>query len=236
VAVIAGFYDHPIRAWEGSPQTIKTDQFAHLRGEYGFRIEMAPALPGTIASGTAWESGLQHKQQMLRAGSAAVFFVLTRDTGEGSVQLDRRGRPVIRYWPNRVDAGFLVRGMQEITRIAFAGGAVAISTTHSAPLHVGSADGRPGAMGGARLERFLNEIERRGVVPNRLPLFTAHQMGTCRLGSDRKTSVADPYGQVHGVKGLFIADASGFPTASGVNPMLSVMALAHRVAQHIKTV
>jgi choline dehydrogenase-like flavoprotein len=91
-------------------------------------------------------------------------------------------------------------------------------------------------MGGARLERFLNEIERRGVVPNRLPLFTAHQMGTCRLGSDRKTSVADPYGQVHGVKGLFIADASGFPTASGVNPMLSVMALAHRVAQHIKTV
>ena len=234
VAVIAGFYDHPIRAWDGSPQTIKTDEFARLRGTYGFRIEMAPALPGTIASGTAWESGLQHKLQMLRAANAAIFFVLTRDTGEGSIQVDRRGRPVIRYWPNRVDAGFLLRGMQEITRIAFAGGAVGVSTTHSSPLRLESDDGRPGAMRAARLESFLGEIDRRGVVPNRLPLFTAHQMGSCRFGADRKASVADPYGQVHGVKGLFIADASAFPTASGVNPMLSVMALAYRVAQHIK--
>jgi choline dehydrogenase-like flavoprotein len=46
--------------------------------------------------------------------------------------------------------------------------------------------------------------------------------------------VADPYGKVHGVRGLYVADASGFPTASGVNPMLSVMALAYRVAQRIK--
>ena len=235
VAVVAGFYDHPIRAWEGSPQTIKTDQFAHLRGEYGFRIEMAPALPGTIASGTAWEGGLQHKQQMLRSASAAIFFVLTRDTGEGSIQLDRRGRPVIRYWPNRVDSGFLLRGMREITRIAFAGGAVGVSTTHSSPLQLESDGRRPGTIGGQQLESFLGDIDRRGVVSNQLPLFTAHQMGSCRLGADRKTSVADPYGQVHGVKGLFIADASGFPTASGVNPMLSVIALAHRVAQYIKT-
>jgi choline dehydrogenase-like flavoprotein len=234
VAVVAGFYDHPIQAWNGSPQTIKTDQFAHLRGTHGFRIEMAPALPGTIASGTAWESGLQHKQQMLRSANAAIFFVLTRDTGEGTVQIDRAGMPVIRYWPNTVDAGFLVRGMQEITRIAFAGGAVAVSTTHSSPLRLESDEGRPGALAGARLQRFLGEIDRRGLVVNRLPLYSAHQMGTCRLGSDPKTSVADPYGQVHGVGGLFIADASGFPTASGVNPMLSVMALAYRVAQHMK--
>jgi choline dehydrogenase-like flavoprotein len=233
VAVMAGFYDHPIRAWDGSPQTIKTDQFAHLRGAHGFRIEMAPALPGTIASGTAWEGGLQHKLQMLRSASAATFFVLTRETGEGTVRVDRQGRPVVRYWPNRVDAGFLVRGMQEICRIAFAGGAVAISTTHSSPLQLESDEGRPGAIGAARLERFVVDIERRGVIVNRLPLYSAHQMGSCRLGADRKTSVADPYGEVHGVKGLFIADASGFPTASGVNPMLSVMALAYRVAQRI---
>ncbi|HEV2035600.1 MAG TPA: GMC family oxidoreductase N-terminal domain-containing protein [Candidatus Dormibacteraeota bacterium] len=235
VAVVAGFYDRPIRAWAGAPQTIKTDEFAHLRGAHGFRIEMAPALPGTIASGTAWEGGRQHKLQMLRSDHAAIFFVLTRDTGEGTVQLDRRGQPVLRYWPNRVDAGFLVRGMQEITRIALAGGAVAVSTTHSPPLQLESEAGRPGAVGADGLERFLGEIARRGIAPHRLPLFTAHQMGSCRLGADRNTSVADPYGQVHGVRGLFVADASGFPSASGVNPMLSVMALAYRVAQRIKS-
>jgi choline dehydrogenase-like flavoprotein len=195
---------------------------------------MAPARPGTIASGTAWEGGLQHKLQMLRAANAAIFFVLTRDTGEGSVQVDRRGHSVIRYWPNRVDSGFLVRGMQEISRIAFAGGAVSVSTTHSPPLRLDSEDGKPGAVGAPRLERFLGEIAARGIVPNRLPLYSAHQMGSCRLGSDRRTSVADPSGQVHGVRGLFVADASGFPSASGVNPMLSVMALAYRVAQRIK--
>jgi choline dehydrogenase-like flavoprotein len=234
VAVVAGFYDQPIRAWEGSPQTIKTDQFAHLRGAHGFRIEMAPALPGTIAAGTAWEGGLQHKLQMLRSANAAIFFVLTRDTGEGTVRIDRAGRALIRYWPNTVDAGFLMRGMQEIARIAVAGGAVAVSTTHASPLRLESDGGRPGALDGAPLERFIGDIERRGVVVNRLPLYSAHQMGTCRLGSSRKTSVADPYGQVHGVAGLFIGDASGFPTASGVNPMLSVMALAYRVADRIK--
>jgi choline dehydrogenase-like flavoprotein len=74
----------------------------------------------------------------------------------------------------------------------------------------------------------------RGIAPNRLPLFTAHQMGSCRFGSSARTSVADPYGQVHGVSGLYVADASGFPTASGVNPMLSVMALAYRVAKRVK--
>jgi choline dehydrogenase-like flavoprotein len=234
VAVVAGFYDQLIQAWEGSPQTIKTDQFAHIRGAHGFRIEMAPALPGTIAAGTAWGGGLQHKREMLRSRNAAIFFVLTRDTGEGSVQVDGSGRAVIRYWPNRTDSTFLVRGMQEITRIAFAGGAVAVSTTHSSPLALETDGRRPGAVDAVRLQSFLADIARRGVEVNRLPLYSAHQMGTCRLGASRKTSVADPYGQVYGVEGLFIADAGGFPTASGVNPMLSVMALAYRVAQRIK--
>ncbi|HEV2029000.1 MAG TPA: GMC family oxidoreductase N-terminal domain-containing protein [Candidatus Dormibacteraeota bacterium] len=234
VTAVAGFYDHPVEAWLGSPQTVKTDQFARLQGGHGFRLEMAPAHPGIIAMGTSWEGGRQHKLQMLQSANAAIFFVLTRDTGEGRVHVDRRGRAVISYWPNRVDRGFLVRGMQEITRIAFAGGAVTVSTTHTPALRLESDSGVPGSVGAARLERFLGDIAARDVAPNRLPLFTAHQMGSCRLGKDPRTSVADPYGQVHGIPGLYVADASGFPTASGVNPMLSVMALAYRVAQRIK--
>jgi choline dehydrogenase-like flavoprotein len=125
--------------------------------------------------------------------------------------------------------------MQEVTRIVFAGGGVGVSSLHAAPLRLDSEGGMPGAVSKPRLDRYLAELERRGVVLNRVGLGTAHQMGTCRLGADAKTAVADPYGEVHGVRGLFVADASGFPTASGVNPMLSTMALAYRVAQHIKT-
>ncbi len=234
VAVVAGFYDHPIKAWTGSPQTVKTDQFARLRGGYGFRLEMAPAHPGIIAMGTAWDGGRQHKVQMLQSANAAIFFVLSRDTGEGRVRLDKRGRALLSYWPDQENRDFLIRGMQEIARIAFAGGAVAVSTTHSPTLQLESEGRQPGAVRTPRLDRFLGEIAAQGIAPNRLPLFTAHQMGSCRMGSSASTSVADPYGQVHGVPGLYVADASAFPTASGVNPMLTVMALAHRVAQRVK--
>jgi choline dehydrogenase-like flavoprotein len=58
-------------------------------------------------------------------------------------------------------------------------------------------------------------------------------MGSCRIGADPTSSAVGPDHQAHEVKGLYVADASLFPTASGVNPMLSVMALAHRAAGQI---
>jgi choline dehydrogenase-like flavoprotein len=70
---------------------------------------------------------------------------------------------------------------------------------------------------------------------NRVMMFTAHQMGTCRMGADPETSVTNAHGQVHGVKGLFVCDGSLFPSASGVNPMLSIMSLVHSACQYIKT-
>jgi len=58
-------------------------------------------------------------------------------------------------------------------------------------------------------------------------------MGSCRMGSDPETSVADGRGELHDVKGVWIGDASAFPTAPGVNPMVSIMSLAHRTAGFI---
>jgi choline dehydrogenase-like flavoprotein len=83
------------------------------------------------------------------------------------------------------------------------------------------------------IQDLAAEIERRGVVPNRMTMFSAHQMSSCRIGKHRGSSVADPDGQVWGVRGLFITDASAFPSASGVNPMLTVMALARRTASRM---
>ncbi len=232
---MAGYYAEPIEPWTGSLQTVVSPQFADLDHGHGIRFEVMPGHPGLMASLLPWASGQAHKQSLARLAHSAAFIVLTRDTGEGQITLDRHGDPVIHYWPNETDRRHLVRGMQEVTRIVFAGGGVGVSSLHAPPLRLDSEGGVPGAVSKARLDRYLAELERRGVVLNRVGLGTAHQMGTCRLGADAKTAVADPYGEVHGVRGLFVADASGFPTASGVNPMLSTMALAYRVAQHIKT-
>ena len=58
------------------------------------------------------------------------------------------------------------------------------------------------------------------------------QMGTARMGADPRTSVVDPQGQSWDVEGLWVADASVFPTASGVNPMITVEAMALCIAQN----
>jgi choline dehydrogenase-like flavoprotein len=86
---------------------------------------------------------------------------------------------------------------------------------------------------GGSMATFLAGIDRRGVSPNRVLLFTAHQMSSCRIGSDPKHSMADPDGRVRGADGLWVTDASAFPTASGVNPMLTTLALTRRTAQRM---
>jgi choline dehydrogenase-like flavoprotein len=233
VAALASRYATPIEPWSGSPQTVLSEHFAHLKDGYGVRIEAAPAHPGMLALATPWEGGRAHKEAMRAAAYQAVTIVLVRDTGEGRVTLDRHGEPVLDYWPSARDRYRLMRGMHEAARIACAAGAVRVSTLHTPPITLESEGGRPGAVTETRLQALGAEILRRGVVPNRVTLFSAHQMGTCRLGANRRQAVADPYGQVYGVTGLYVGDGSGFPTASGVNPMLSIMALAERVAGRI---
>jgi choline dehydrogenase-like flavoprotein len=61
-----------------------------------------------------------------------------------------------------------------------------------------------------------------------------HHMGTTRLGTDPRTSVLDPDGQVHGVGGLFLTGSSAFPAAGFVNPTLMIAALAIRLGDHLK--
>jgi choline dehydrogenase-like flavoprotein len=58
-------------------------------------------------------------------------------------------------------------------------------------------------------------------------------MGSARMGADPRTSVADPWGELHDTPGVWIGDAGAFPTASGTNPMFTTMSLAHRTARAI---
>jgi choline dehydrogenase-like flavoprotein len=62
----------------------------------------------------------------------------------------------------------------------------------------------------------------------------AHTAGTTRISSDSRTGVVDANCQVHGVRGLYIAGASTFPTAGHANPTLMIIALAIRLADKIK--
>ena len=235
VAVTGAFYEEPVEAWKGSLQTVYSRQFANLKDNYGIWFEVAPAHPGMLALATPWGSGVEHKSEMRNAAHEAAMIVLARDTGEGHITLDRQGDPILHYWPSETDrtpprawhagaGAHRLRGWRDTRGDA----------AHADASRSKREDMRPGAVTEQQLNAYLREIEHRGIVPNQPMLFSAHQMGTARMGADPKTSATDPQGEVHGVRGLFVADGSLLPTAAGVNPMLSIYGLTYRVAQAIK--
>lgn len=65
------------------------------------------------------------------------------------------------------------------------------------------------------------------------PLFSAHQMGSARMGPDPRSAPANPLGELHDASGVWIGDSSAFPSAVGANPMVTCMALADRTADAI---
>ncbi|NOU88393.1 LysM peptidoglycan-binding domain-containing protein [Paenibacillus sp. LMG 31460] len=70
-------------------------------------------------------------------------------------------------------------------------------------------------------------------ICRKLPGDEIHEMGTCRMGDNPSTSATNPYGQIHGVLGLYIADNSVIPTSGAANPTLTTIALAIRTADYI---
>jgi choline dehydrogenase-like flavoprotein len=115
--------------------------------------------------------------------------------------------------------------MATAARMHHAAGADRIITLHTDRL-IWEREGAGGSV-----DKFCRQIDAAPTSPNRLPLFSAHQMGTCRMGSDRASAVCDGSGAVFGMHGAYVADASLFPASSGVNPMITVMALALHVAK-----
>lgn len=226
-SVVFSQFEEPVRGWYGAPQTRLCQQFADLDGRgYGVRLETAPIHPGLAAAAFPWQSGAEHKRHMQRIAHYANLIVLTRDEHGGRVTLDRRGQPVLHYRLHPDDARHLLRGLQEAIRIHAAAGAQCIHGPHQ---------GMPGYTAGKTdLRAFLRQVQQAGLAPNTLGLFSAHQMSTCRIGGSSALGAVKPSGETYEVKNLFVADASVFPTASGVNPMLTVMATAHYLAQGIK--
>jgi choline dehydrogenase-like flavoprotein len=158
---------------------------------------------------------------MAQASRMVAFIAIVRDRNGGRIELARDGGVNVRYAPATPERGLLRAGMLELARLHRAAGARSVAPLLTPPLTW--EDGAP-------FDPYLAELGRRPISSNRILLFSAHQMGTCRIGTSARDSVADPDGQVWGIPGLYVKDASDFPTASGVNPMLSILALARRTA------
>jgi len=228
-AVLADM-DEDMRPWTGTVQAHYSDQFADLDRGYGFKFETAPLHPSLQALAAPWESAAQHREWMAKLPRTALVGILLRDRFGGRVSVDRDGVAVVDYALSRYDRGHLRRAIAGAAELLEAAGAREIW----APL-ARAVSYRPAAGASQAREDWLRRVDRAGWGANQLLLVTFHQMASCRMGASARTSVVDAENRVWGIRGLYVADASTFPSASGVNPMLTVMAMAHRAAAVIAT-
>ena len=180
---------------------------------------------GIGASAVPFMNGEEHKELMHRFRHGATFIGLVRDRGAGRVTVDADGQAVPWYsLTDELDVRNSRRAIEAQIRLHHAADAREIM-----PLAVGMPRWRPGD----DLERFIERCQRIPLRAGGYRLFSAHQMGTCRMGTDPATSVAGPEGELHDTPGVWVGDASAFPTSSGTNPMITIMALARRTGEAI---
>jgi choline dehydrogenase-like flavoprotein len=220
---VTGVYDEEVNAWSGQFQATASFEFAHAVEGAGFLVEsVGLSLPFWAAS-LPFAGGAAHKQRMLRLRRAATWHAVSHDTGTGEVVLGAGGEPVVRWeLDHPVDRRVAARAHVELALLHRARGAGEILTFHWDDLGWGQGDD---------FEAFIARLER---APHDQTAYSAHQMSSCRLGTDPATSVAGPLGELHDLPGVWIGDASALPSAPGVNPMLTIMALARRTAHAIR--
>lgn len=232
--VISAVYPEQVYPWTGVMQSAYSQEFSRLDGLYGYVLEVPPTHPGLMGLATPWHGSGEYRRRMADIAYVANIIVLARDKGEGTITLNRDGEPVVDYVTRVYDRRHLLHGLRTAARVHFAAGAREVTSLHSKRTH--ATRGSDGTISERALRAFDAQLERHGMGPNYVTMFSAHQMGTCRMGIDAVRSVVDEHGEVHGVKGLFVSDGSVFPAASGVNPMLTIMALSHYISQYVKTV
>ncbi|MGI9119443.1 MAG: GMC family oxidoreductase [Acidimicrobiales bacterium] len=230
VTGVAGVFGEEIHPWEGVMQAVYSDELADLRAGYGMKLESAPFHPSVLAMYAPWRSARQHEELMGRLAHLVPIGLLLRDTSEGEVRIGRDGEPVVHYKLNDVDTGHVRTGLDGAARVLEAAGATSVFSAHKdwVTYEPGRGRGRQG---------FLEAADRCGWGAGQCVFSSFHIMGSARMGGSPRDSACNPEGETWEVQGVYVCDGSTFPTASGVNPMITIEAIAHlnaaRLAQRL---
>jgi long-chain-alcohol oxidase len=217
--VVFGVYDEELKPWEGVMQALYSDQHRDLDDHYGLKYETAAAHPHLVLPFIPWRGARPHFELMQSLPSTVGLGVLLRDRDGGEVQVGRDGEPVVRYKLSPFDAAHVRTGIEGAAQIHEASGAQRIYSSHAEWVAYD-----PGS--GSR-EQFMAAADGAGYGAGEIAFGSFHIMGSARMGGSPAGSVCDPTGQAWEVRDLYVCDASTFPTASGVNPQISIQAIAH---------
>jgi choline dehydrogenase-like flavoprotein len=184
-------------------------------------LEVTSPLPGVGAvslpgAGPELKQALADYKHLASVG----LFVSDSATGRG-VGNRRLSEPLAFYSLSRKDAACLQRGIALAAEVFLEAGAL---TVYTGLARLPTVAGR----------RELERLRDMAIRSEDLTVVGFHPMGTCRMGRDAATSVVGPYGESHALRNLFLADASVLPSCAGVNPQVTIMALATRTAFHLR--
>ncbi len=217
--IVVGEHEHPITNFVGHPKSFYVDQFAESDR---FVLETCMYFPFVTAKSLTG-FGEAHSSFLRAFPRLQMILVLTCDKAEAHnrVTIDRRGRPVVHYRFTPEVAQAIVGGAVTSAKICFAAGARRVHLPVAQPPTVQAQDA-------GHLEAVARKCR---FKPGKMAVSAAHLQGGCSMGLTPSDSVTDAYGRVHGIPWLFVADASLFPNSVEINPYLTIMALADRVAE-----
>jgi choline dehydrogenase-like flavoprotein len=192
--------DEVVDMARGVPQSFYVDEFA---GE-GIMFEGVAGPPSYVALSLPL-TGRRHAEAMANYRHLAMFGLMVSDSSRGSVR-SVAGRPLIRYDLDDADVQRFRTGLARLEQLFRAAGAREVYL----PLPRGT---RP------------EQARRRDLKP-----MAFHPLGTARADANPERGVVDQDLSVHGIEGVHVADGSVVPSSLGVNPQLTIMALATRLA------
>ncbi len=214
---VIGVFDEPVNAWQGVNQGYQVTEFF----DEGILMGLNFIPPGILSLafpfyGPGYLEMMKDIYNHCVAGAALI-----EDTSSGRVFNAPFDQAIATYQLNQADFEKAKRAVALFAEIYFAAGAKTVYLPF-APLPV------------IHTVDDIHKIYECKLAPVDLELMTVHMMGTCQMGLDPFRSVVNPHGEAHQVRGLFVSDASVFPTSIGVNPQVTIMALSTRSAFHIR--
>nr|XP_007156339.1 hypothetical protein PHAVU_003G278200g [Phaseolus vulgaris]ESW28333.1 hypothetical protein PHAVU_003G278200g [Phaseolus vulgaris] len=216
------------KSYEGGIMTAMSTVVAQFdKTGYGAVIQTPSLHPGMFSILMPWTSGKDMKDRMHKFSRTAHVFALARDQGSGTVN----SPSLISYELKDVDKENLETGIEKVLRILAAAGAEEIGTHNNKGRSINVKQ-----VSYHEFEKFVKEESSMSLTDLTTPLCSAHQMGSCKMGTNPSDSVVNQMGETWEVEGLYLADTSVFPTALGVNPMVTVQAIAYCTAQYVAEV
>ncbi|KAL8906835.1 MAG: hypothetical protein Q9171_006115 [Xanthocarpia ochracea] len=233
--LVAGVFPQEIRPWEGGILTTICEEFSNQDSHgHGAKINAMTMIPSWVLPFLPWTGGLDFKLLAPKLSRMCAHCCVVRDRDTGQVYPDPAdGRCKIKYSPSAFDKRHALECILGMCKILYVMGAEEIIVTQAGvPLFTRKPDTAEGlGVNEPSFQAWLANIRKRGLPHPETSWGSAHQMGTCRMASSKKKGVVDPTGKVWETEGLYVADASVFPSASGVNPMITNMAISDMISR-----